>query len=62
MEGKMTESLYAPLYVPSALPLLAVLLLTAFGRSFVTHNDLTGTAPRMMTWSILSDLLTEDSQ
>ena len=37
------------LYALSALPFLAVLLLAAFGRLFVTHDDLTGTAPEMTT-------------
>ena len=50
------------LYVPSTLPLLAVLLLAAFGQSSVTHDDLTGTTPGMMTQLISSDPLTEDSQ
>ena len=37
------------LYALSALPFSAVLLLAAFGRSFVTHDDLTGTVPAMTT-------------
>ena len=50
------------LYAPSMLPFLAHLLLAVFGWLFVTHDDLTGTAPRMMSCLLLLDLLTEDSQ
>ena len=37
------------LYAASTLPLSAILLLATFGWSFVTHDDLTGTAPGMTT-------------